>query len=97
MSYERIVILILLLLLAAALFRPQPVVTVTAPKPETVPEAAAFPAETSGLPDVLTVIHQRKSVRSYTGEPVGLPELRELVPGPDSPPPPPGTPGRGPS
>ena len=47
--------------------------------PETVPEAAASPAETSGLPDVLTVIHQRKSVRSYTGEPVGLPELRELV------------------
>lgn len=32
MSYERIVILILLLLLAAALFRPQPVVTVTAPE-----------------------------------------------------------------
>lgn len=79
MSYERIVILILLLLLAAALFRPQPVVTVTAPKPEAVPEAAASPAETSGLPDVLAVIHQRKSVRSYTGEPVGLPELRELV------------------
>ncbi|WP_419647676.1 nitroreductase family protein [Victivallis vadensis] len=79
MNYERIVILILLLLLAAALFRPQPIVTVTAPKPEAVPEAAASPAETSGLPDVLTVIHRRKSVRTYTGEPVGLPELRELV------------------
>lgn len=79
MSYERIVILILLLLLAAALFRPQPVVTVAAPETKTAPEAASSPAETSGRPDVLTVIHQRKSVRTYTGEPVGLPELRELV------------------
>lgn len=81
MSYERIVILILLLLLAAALFRPQPVVTVSAPKAEarTVPEAVPPPSVKSGLPDVLTVIHQRKSVRAYTNEPVGLPELRELV------------------
>lgn len=79
MSYERIVILILLLLLAAALFRPQPEVTVAAPETKTAPEAASSPTETSGQPDVLTVIHQRKSVRTYTGEPVGLPELRELV------------------
>ena len=43
MSYERIVILILLLLLAAAQFRPQPVATVAAPKPEAAPEAASPP------------------------------------------------------
>ncbi len=77
MSYERIVILILLLLLAAALFRPLPVATVSVPAAEG--QAAPLPAATSGLPDVLTAIQQRRSVRTYTAEPVGLPELRELV------------------
>ena len=30
-------------------------------------------------PDVLTVIHQRKSVRNYTAEPVAAKELDQLV------------------
>ena len=33
----------------------------------------------SPVPDVLTVIHQRKSVRNYTAEPVAEQELDQLV------------------
>lgn len=80
MSYERIVILILLALLAVSLFRPQTVVTsAAAPEVKTPQDAAQSPAVKSAAPDVLTVIHQRKSVRTYTKDPVGLTELHELV------------------
>lgn len=73
MTYERIVILALLLLLVLALFRSQP----GGPSAES---SDAVQQQTDNVKtDILNVIHQRKSVRSYTKEPVELSKLHELV------------------
>lgn len=69
MNFERVVILALLLLLALALIRPGGAAA----------SGGGTPVEPERRPDVLEVIHSRKSVRAYTKEPVMLPELETLV------------------
>ncbi len=69
MTYERLLVLLMLVVVVIALLRPLP---------QTQPAAPATATE-SGKPDVLTVIHQRKSVRTYTSEPVTMDELNMLV------------------
>lgn len=69
MNFERVVILALLLLLALALIRPGGAAA----------SGGGTPVEPERRPDVLEVIHSRKSVRAYTKEPVTLPELETLV------------------
>lgn len=64
MVYERIIIVVLVVLLAAAVLLPRP---------------GSSGGSGTAVPDVLTVIHQRKSVRNYTAEPVAEQELDQLV------------------
>lgn len=65
MTFERILILALLLITVIVLVRP----------PQVRPEV---PAANSGN-DVLSVIHERKSVRHYTADPVSPEDLDKLV------------------
>ncbi len=79
MNYERIVILLLIAALLVVLFRPVAVkvsVPATQPEPATPP---ATPPATTAAPDTLEVIHNRKSVRSYTSAPVTQEALMTLV------------------
>ncbi len=68
MSYERWVILVLLLIVVIALLRPQ-----------SSGMATMSPTVDAESADVLKIIHQRKSVREYTADPVSLEQLHTLV------------------
>ncbi len=65
MTYERVLILVLLLVVVIALFRPQ--IQLNGLK------------GAKGEKDVISVIHQRKSVRNYTAEQVPPDQLETLV------------------
>lgn len=68
MKIERIVIAILIVLVIAAVIVPSPII-----KP-----GKAKPPVTSN-DNILTVIHERRSVRDYTGEPVSMEEVHTLI------------------
>lgn len=75
MTFERFLIIALLLVLVVILFRPQQQIKIEVPNAQAAPSAAQSVA--GG--DILSVIHNRKSVRNYTADPVSLEELHTLV------------------
>lgn len=80
MTFDRCLILALLLILVLILFRPQPPVRLEMTDIPASPNYLKQPVSTSAnVGDILSVIHNRKSVRNYTSDPVSTDELHTLV------------------